>query len=101
MAEARLARLFWEALDHAAYLLTDARLWLFDLIHSPEPPTYADGRREADRKRPEALPIIDFGAFMAAADKLRTQSTPDADTPLTASGACSPRFSPSAHQPSP
>jgi hypothetical protein len=40
-------------------------------MHSPEPLTSADERREADRKRPEALPIIDFGAFMAAADKLQ------------------------------
>ena len=57
MAEARLARLFWEALDHAAYLLTDARLWLFDLMHGPEPPIPADEQREGDRKGPEVLPI--------------------------------------------
>ena len=51
MAEARLARLFWEALDHAAYLLTDARLWLFELIHGPEASTRADETRETDRER--------------------------------------------------
>jgi hypothetical protein len=61
MAEAKLARLFWEALDRVAYALTFARLWLFDVIHGPEPPTSADEKREADRERlreasPRALP---------------------------------------------
>jgi len=71
MPEAQLTRLFWVALDRLAFAVMDTQLWLFDLIHSPEPLTSADERREADRKRPEALPIIDFGAFMAAADKLQ------------------------------
>ena len=74
MAEARLARLFWEALDHAAYLLTDARLWLFDLMHGPEPSIPVDEQREGDRRRPEVLPIIDFCAFRASAhERQRTE----------------------------
>jgi hypothetical protein len=31
--------------------VTSARLWLFDLIHGPEPETPADEEREADRER--------------------------------------------------
>jgi hypothetical protein len=46
MAEAKLAQLFVEALDRVAYALTFARLWLFDLIHGPEPPTPADEKRD-------------------------------------------------------
>jgi hypothetical protein len=52
MAEAKLARLFWEALDRVAYALTFARLSLFDVIHGPEPPTLADEKRQADRVLP-------------------------------------------------
>ena len=52
MAEAKLAQLFVEALDRVAYALTFARLWLFDLIHGPEPPTPADEKRQADRVLP-------------------------------------------------
>ena len=61
MAEAKLARLFWEALDRVAYALTFARLWLIDVIHGPEAQTPADEKREAGRERlqkasPRALP---------------------------------------------
>jgi hypothetical protein len=44
-----LARLFWQALDRAAYAATLARLRLVDLRYGPEPPTPADQRREAHR----------------------------------------------------
>jgi len=61
VAEAKLARLFWEALDRVTYALTFARLSLFDVIHGPEAQTPADQKREADRERlreasPRALP---------------------------------------------
>jgi hypothetical protein len=69
MPEAQLTGLFWELLDHLAYAVMDARLWLFDLMHGPEPPTPADEKREADRKGLGALAGIDFGVLMAAADK--------------------------------
>jgi hypothetical protein len=52
MAEAKLAQLFWEALDRVAYALTFARLSLFDVIHRPEPPTQADEKRQAVRVLP-------------------------------------------------
>ena len=68
MPEAQLPRLFWETLDRAAYTLMDARLWLFELIHGPEPAD-SDEKREPDRMRLETLPVIDFGALMAAADE--------------------------------
>jgi hypothetical protein len=50
MPEGGLSRLFWEVLDRAAYLVTDTRLRLFDLIYGPEPATPAEEKREADRK---------------------------------------------------
>src|SRR5690242_6126612 len=43
----RLARLFWEAFDRAAFAVTDARLWLSELIHGTELLTLADEKREA------------------------------------------------------
>jgi hypothetical protein len=46
-----LVRLFWQALDRPACLLTLARLSLIDLIYGPEPPTPADEKREAGRAR--------------------------------------------------
>jgi hypothetical protein len=51
MPKAWLLRLFWEALDRLAYVVTDARLWLFELIHGPEASTRADETRETDRER--------------------------------------------------
>jgi hypothetical protein len=42
-------RLVWEALDRATSAVTQARLWLLDLIHGPEPPTPADEKREVER----------------------------------------------------
>jgi hypothetical protein len=51
MPEAQLMRLFWEALDRLAYVVTDARLWLFELIHGSEPLTSADETRESNRER--------------------------------------------------
>src|SRR5260221_9284005 len=42
------AQLFWEPLDHLAYAVMDARLWLFELLHGSQPPTPADQKREAD-----------------------------------------------------
>ena len=47
----RLPRLFWEAFDRAAYVVTDARLWLFEVIHGPAATTPADEQRKADRER--------------------------------------------------
>jgi hypothetical protein len=66
----RLARLFWEALDRAAYAVTDARLWLFELIHGPEPSTPADEKREQLRQE---FSVTDFGTFMAGIDEQPTQ----------------------------
>ena len=64
-----LLRLYWEALDRLAYAMTDARLWLFELMHGPEAATRADEARETDRAPLEVLPAIDFGAFMANVDE--------------------------------
>jgi hypothetical protein len=47
MPKAWLLRLFWKALDRVAYALMDARLWLFELMHGPEPAD-SDEKREAD-----------------------------------------------------
>jgi hypothetical protein len=71
MPKAWLLRLFWEALDRLAYAVMDARLWLFELMHGPEPQTAADENREADRKGLEVLRFIDYGVLIAAEDKLR------------------------------
>jgi hypothetical protein len=61
MPEAQLIRLFWEALDRLAYAVMDMRLLLFDLMHSPEPPTPADDTRRTNRERPqEAFSEIDI-----------------------------------------
>jgi hypothetical protein len=61
MPKAWLLRLFWEALDRLAYVVTDVRLWLFELIHGPEASTRADETRETDRKRPpKAFSEIDI-----------------------------------------
>jgi hypothetical protein len=39
----------------------DARLWLFELMHGPDPLTSADQKREADRKQLQrALSEIDI-----------------------------------------
>ena len=88
----RLARLSWEALDRAAYASTYARLWLFDLIHGPEPLALADEKREADHERlRRAFPGIDFDKMIAIAEEgphAQTQAT--ATIPLAASGAASP-----------
>jgi hypothetical protein len=46
--KAWLLRLFWEALDRLAYAVMDARLWLFELMHGPDPLTSADQKRELD-----------------------------------------------------
>jgi hypothetical protein len=54
--EGRLSRLFWGVLDRVAYLLTDTRSRLFELIYSPKPATPADEKREADRKGLDAPP---------------------------------------------
>ena len=100
MPKAWLLRLFWEALDGLAYAVMDMRLWLFDLMHDPEPLTPDDEKREADRDRLEALPVIDFAAFMAAADEPAGHEVQlTVTTPLTASGAWPPGFSPPAHRP--
>ena len=101
MAEAKLAQLFWEALDRVAYALTFARLWLFDVIHGPEPPTPADEKREADRERlQKAFPGIDLEKTIAIADGgQQVQVTPT--TPVTASDEAPPRSAASAHRPAP
>ena len=51
MPKVWLLRLLWEALDRLAHVVTDARLWLFELIHGPEAPTRADETRDTDRER--------------------------------------------------
>lgn len=52
--------MFSRAIDRVAYALTLARLWLFDLIHGPEPMTPADERREAENARlRKAFPNVD------------------------------------------
>jgi hypothetical protein len=53
MPKAWLLRLLWEALDRLAYVVTDTRLWLFELMHGPEASTRADETREGDRERLE------------------------------------------------
>jgi hypothetical protein len=67
MSEPQLARLFSEGLDRLDYAIMDARLWLIDLIYGPEPATPAGEKREAAHNGLEALPIMDFGAFMDGA----------------------------------
>lgn len=48
------------AIDRIANAITLARLWLFDVIHGPEPMTPADERREAEHARlRKAFPKID------------------------------------------
>jgi hypothetical protein len=69
MPEAQLVRLFWEVLDRLAYTVMDARLSLFELMHGAELATPADEKRQADRNGMEALPVIDFGEFMASTDE--------------------------------
>lgn len=52
--------MFSRAIDRIAYAITLTRLWLFDLIHGPEPMTAADERREAEHARlRKAFPKID------------------------------------------
>jgi hypothetical protein len=88
MAEAKLAQLFWEALDRVAYALTFARLWLIDVIHGPEAQTPADEKREADRERlQEAFPDVDFDETIAITGEERHAHTEATLTaPLRASG---------------
>ena len=101
MAEAKLARLFWEALDRVAYALTFARLWLFDVIHGPELPTPADEKREADHERlRKAFPCIDLDETITIADEGQyAQLTPT--TPVTASDEAPPQSAASAHRRAP
>jgi hypothetical protein len=49
MPNAWLLRLFWKTLDRMAYAVTDARLWLFELIHGSEPVRSADETHETNR----------------------------------------------------
>jgi hypothetical protein len=87
----------WEVLDRVAYALMGARLLPFDLIQGSNPPI-----RSGDRKGPEALPLIDFGAFMAATGRAAGRAMqPMLSTRLRVSGACSPQFSPRPCRPDP
>ena len=61
----RISRLCWRLSDRVADALTLARLWLFDMIHDPEPMTTADEYREAERARlRKAFPKVDFDGPM-------------------------------------
>ena len=44
-------RLWWRAFDRVSGCLVYFRLWLFDRIHGPEPPTPADLQRETNHER--------------------------------------------------
>jgi hypothetical protein len=44
-------RLSWRAIDRVCGFFVLMRLWIFDRIHGPEPPTPADLQREADHER--------------------------------------------------
>jgi hypothetical protein len=44
-------RLWWRAFDRVCGFFVLLRLWIFDRIHGPEPPTSADLTREADHER--------------------------------------------------
>ena len=44
-------RLWWRAFDRVSGCLVSFRLWLFDRIHGPEPPTPADLQRETNHER--------------------------------------------------
>jgi hypothetical protein len=46
-----LRRLRWRGFDRVCGLLVFLRLWIFNRIHGPEPPTAADLEREADHER--------------------------------------------------
>jgi hypothetical protein len=49
------------ALDHLDYVITYARLRIFDWMYGPEPPTPADEQRERDRDRlRKAFPKVDI-----------------------------------------
>jgi hypothetical protein len=78
-----------------------ARLWLFDLIHGPEPQTPADEKREADHERLlTAFPFIDLDKTVAISDEgQQVQATPT--TTVTASDEAAVRSAPSAHRPAP
>jgi hypothetical protein len=49
-----LARIFWRLLDALDYRVMQARLWVFDALHGPEPETEADRQREESIKRSRA-----------------------------------------------
>jgi hypothetical protein len=44
-------RLSWRAIDRVCGFFVLMRLWIFDRLHGPEPPTPADLQREADHER--------------------------------------------------
>jgi hypothetical protein len=44
-------RLWWRAVDRVSYCIALIRLWIFDRIYGPEPPTPADLQRDADHER--------------------------------------------------
>jgi hypothetical protein len=45
-----LARWLWRALDAIDYRMMQARLWVVDALHGPEPETEADRQRGCDRE---------------------------------------------------
>ena len=49
MADSPLVRFFWRAFDRLDYWLTQARLWLVDVVCGPELETAADRQRSRDR----------------------------------------------------
>jgi hypothetical protein len=49
-ADGRLALSFWWGLDALEYRVMQARLWVFDRLHGPEPETEADRQRGCDRE---------------------------------------------------
>ena len=46
-----MRRLWWRAIDRVCGFFVVIRLWIFDRLYGPEPPTPADLTREADHKR--------------------------------------------------
>jgi hypothetical protein len=44
-------RFWWRAFDRLCGFFVLIRLWIFDRIHGPEPPTPADLERDADHER--------------------------------------------------
>jgi len=85
MTETKLGATIVGALDRVADTLMFARLWSFDVIYGPEPPTPADLKREAEHQRLyEAFPSANIDKTMTTIDE-EWYAQPDLTAELTAS----------------